>query len=416
MAIHPFFLLRLRERLAGVIESRPMSKRCKKQSTLGLALLISLLLIACTPSLNSDEFSTTSIAEEGALVTPSASPTLPAVEDQADASPTPLSLENPRPAVLNPLTGLYVEDAERLERRPILIKVTLYPRNNRPQWGLSSADIVYEHYTEGGLTRFSALFYGQEAEMVGPIRSARLVDIQLVRMYGALFAYGSADQRVLAQIDASEFAERAVREFPAGCPPLCRIDPTTQNHLVTDTRALQAFYQQQGVDLSVPDLTGMHFQQSSPEDGEEGLWLWVQYSEDDFHTWRYVAEEGEYQRFQESGEAPEEVIQLSDRLTDEPIRSANVVLLKVPHDYYARTPEIVDIQLYGEGDGFALRDGKLYPVRWIRPFPEGVLYLENPDGSSFAMKPGVTWFELVGVSSQVIEEGDGGWRVHFSPP
>lgn len=318
--------------------------------------------------------------------------------------------------MINPLTGLYVEDPERLERRPILIKVTLYPRNNRPQWGLSSADIVYEHYTEGGLTRFSALFYGQEVERVGPIRSARLVDIQLVRMYGALFAYGSADSRVLAQIDASEFVDRAVREFPAGCPPLCRIDPISQNHLVTDTRALQAFYQQQGVDLIAPDLTGMYFQESPREGGDEGARLWVQYSEDNFHAWRYVAEAGAYQRFQESGVAPGEVIPLTDRLTDEPILSANVVVLKVPHEYYARSPEIVDIQLYGEGEGLAFRDGKIYSVRWIRPFPEGILYLENPDGSSFAMKPGATWFELVGVSSQVVEEDVGSWQVQFSQP
>ena len=43
------------------------------------------------------------------------------------------------------------------------------PRNHRPKYGLSAADLVYEYYTEAGTTRFIALFYGQDAETVGPI-------------------------------------------------------------------------------------------------------------------------------------------------------------------------------------------------------------------------------------------------------
>lgn len=343
-----------------------------------------------------------------------AAPAISESDAGADRSPTP-EAENAE-GLLNPLTGQSVLDAERLERRPILVKVTLFPRNNRPQWGLSYADIVYEYYTEGGLSRFAALFYGEDAEIVGPIRSARLVDIQLVRMYAALFAYGSADYRVLEQIDESEFADRAVREFPAGCPPLCRIDPAGQNHLVTDTQALRAFYRDRGVDISAPNLSGMSFEDTPPEESEPGVRLGVAYSADDFHEWVYAPEVGLYRRFQESGGDSAEVVALTDRLTGEPIESANVVLLKVPHAYYAHTPEIVDIQLYGEGDALALRDGKAYDVRWIRPYPEGVLYLSLPDGAAYPFKPGTTWFELVGTSSSVMQEVQGYWTVTFDLP
>jgi hypothetical protein len=404
-----------------MLESHAMMQRCKKQSIV-LILFVAMILPLGLGACESDFAQLRSNpAEEnpqdlGVLLDGTASP-VPLSQELAPADDLGVSQEEINPGKeINPLTGQVVLNADRLKRRPILVKVTLFPRNNRPQWGLSHADIVYEHYTEGGLSRFSAVFYGQEAEIVGPIRSARFVDIQLVRMYGALFAYGSADQRVLEQIDSSEFAGRAIREFPAGCPPLCRVDPTVQNHLVTDTRALQDFYQAQGVDLSAPNLDGMTFEDSPPAGVQTGLHLQIEYSADNFHEWTYEAELGSYRRSQETGESADEVTLLTDQLTGEPIQSANVVLIKVPHELYARTPEIVEIQLYGEGEGLAMRDGVAYEVRWIRPYPEGVLYLTFPDGSAYPFKPGNTWFELVGISSEVVWEPGGLLRVTFGQP
>ena len=58
-------------------------------------------------------------------------------------------------AGVNPLTGLPVGDPTRLERRPLGIKITHFPREVRPfQWGLNTADLVYEYYLEFGMTRF----------------------------------------------------------------------------------------------------------------------------------------------------------------------------------------------------------------------------------------------------------------------
>jgi hypothetical protein len=395
-----------------------MINRCKKQSKILIVAGASLGLMACAPiatpmPLESIE-SNQDALESSEPVTDTSG--IESIESDADTEILSPEGGSSGEAVINPLTGQVVQNGDRLKRRPIIIKVTLYPRNNRPQWGLSQADIIYEHYTEGGLSRFSALYYGQEAEIVGPIRSARFVDIQLVRMYGAIFAYGSADYRVLEQIDSSEFADRAVREFPAGCPPLCRLDPTGQNHLVTDTNALQAFYVGRGIDLSTPNLEGMVFETLPPANGEAGKQITITYSEDNFHEWLYIPENSTYRRSQENGEESGRVIPLTDRTTGDPIETANVVLLMVPHDLYAQTPEIIDIQLYGEGKGLALRDGAAYEVQWIRPYPQGVLYLVFPDGTTYPFKPGSTWFELVGTSSQIEQSEDLIWRVTFDTP
>jgi len=100
------------------------------------------------------------------------------------------------PENINPLTGLPVNDSTILNRRPVAVKISNYPRETRPQWGLSEADHVFEYYHEGGLTRFHAIFYGTDVEEAGPIRSARFADEDLIRAYKSVFAFGSADYRV----------------------------------------------------------------------------------------------------------------------------------------------------------------------------------------------------------------------------
>lgn len=334
------------------------------------------------------------------------------VPPAATATPS----ETARTSARNPLTGVPLEDPARLVQRPILVKVSNFPRNNRPQWGLSLADIVFEHYAEGGLTRFSALFFGQEAETIGPIRSARFVDLELVQMYGAIFAYGSADFRVREAIAESNFAERAVTEYPARCPPMCRFDPSNLNHLITSTAGLREYLQDQGVVDQPVDLSGMEFDREPPPEGKPGVELEIHYSVGNFHIWHYEAEAGVYRRWQETGAGETEVELFSDRLTGEPVGPANVILVVVPHSYITPNPEFVRIELWGTGRAIAFRDGQAFEIRWVRPDGGGVLQFEMQDGSSFPLKPGSTWIELVNTSSEIVEQKPAGWWVRFHIP
>ena len=95
------------------------------------------------------------------------------------------------------------------------------PRESRPQWGLSRADIVYEYYIEYGDTRFAAVYYGNDSH-VGPIRSARHVDMQLVQMYKALFIFGGAYDELFELLLESDFAEHLIREGPNTAAALTR--------------------------------------------------------------------------------------------------------------------------------------------------------------------------------------------------
>lgn len=85
----------------------------------------------------------------------------------------------------------------------------------RPQSGLSAAGIVYEGIAEGGITRYLALFSGNDAAKIGPIRSARTYFVDLARGFGAYFAHIGGNYDALTQIksenilDLDQFANSA---------------------------------------------------------------------------------------------------------------------------------------------------------------------------------------------------------------
>jgi len=71
----------------------------------------------------------------------------------------------------------------------------------RPQTGLSHADIVYVLPVEGGLSRFLAIFSSDYPPLVGPVRSAREDDLQVLRQFGRpAFAYSGATPALLRYI------------------------------------------------------------------------------------------------------------------------------------------------------------------------------------------------------------------------
>jgi hypothetical protein len=320
------------------------------------------------------------------------------------------------PVGVNPLTGLQVASPALLDRRPLLIKVSNLPRNVRPQWGLSLADIVFEYYTEEGATRFAALFLGNDASTVGPIRSARFMDLHIIRGYKAVFAFGSAYDKVIERLYNAEFANRLVLEGPA--TPLKRYDPNGADNLVVSTSDLSAYITAQGIENGRQNLDGMSFNPTVSAGGQLVTQVFVRYSGVIYNRWDYDNATGKYLRYADTANdydnVKEQYAQLTDRLTGQPVAFDNLVVLFVTTDHYNISPEVVDIQFLGSGTAYAFRDGQGYPVTWQRN-SNSVVSLTNPDGTPFSFKPGTTWFEVMGASSIVQQTGQV-WRfVHRMP-
>jgi hypothetical protein len=376
------------------------------------------------------------VVTEIVVVVPTDTPVPPTPTVTTTASPTVTLTATPEfpaegygpdnfPAEVNPLTGVRVADGDLLDKRPVAIKVNIVPRNStRPPWGLTAADIVYEFYQNDGYTRFHAIYYGNEASLVGPIRSARFPDALLVPMYKSIFAYGSADARINQRFLDSEFGDRLVVEGGGRslCPatdeePLCRFDPNGYDFLLGGTDEIRASAVSNGVDNSRQDLEGMFFQMQTPSGGEPASEVTTRFSADSYNRWEYDAATGKYLRLQDNVYAngqEEEFAPLTDRDTEEQVTADNVVVIMAPHSYFRRPPsEIVEIQMTGSGTAYAFRDGQVYQVQWNIPTLSDVMYLTNPDGSDFPFNPGNTWIEVIGSFSEVTQPEDGAWRFDF---
>jgi hypothetical protein len=336
------------------------------------------------------------------------------------------------PPSVNPLTGQVVADPSLLDRRPLAVKISNYPRSVRPQSGLSRADTVYEYYLEKGITRFIGIFYGQDVEKAGPVRSARFFDEHIFQMYAAVFIFSGADDRILDHfmelekstlgrllLEHPEDLKQACR--PGKSVPLCRDRRLAgYNNLFTNTHAASESLTARGRDNQRPELSGLRFDRYVPVGGSSGAQVEFVYSSFSFNRWVYLPASGRYIRFQDvrdhsaaqgALDAP-----LLDSLTNEVIAADNVVALFVPHTHYLNTPttEIVKINLYGSGQAYLFRDGQAFPAGWVRP-ADGLFSLLTPTGNPLPLKPGVTFYQVIGQTSIIQQESDT-WLFEFRIP
>ena len=364
--------------------------------------------------------------------------------------PTPTSIPTSTPAPIpeaigpyefasniNPLTGLPVEDEANLNRRPIIVKVSNSPALVRPQSGIGQADLVWEHYTEAGVTRFSALFYSQAPERVGSIRSARLIDYELVSMYKAILAfsgasigvdkkiYGSevvndflcqeredleqcyveADAHAPGIVPASDFVDRAYKGVLYGRPTYYRDEeiPVPHNMFVS-LKDLWDLATDDGVNQR-PILTGMAFHSNPPPDSSgSGIYTQIRY-ETTLVEWHYEAESNRYYR--SSDGKPH-----YDATLDQQITADNVVIAYTGH-YLTDIVESgwgdnihwsVQNTVWPAGDAILFRDGLRYEGHWVRPTRSDLIGFRTYDGEILYLKPGNTWFQLVRLEDQMNPE------------
>jgi hypothetical protein len=398
-----------------------------------LCILIVLLFSGCTPpttpkpsveaiTSQPNQTEPSSLTESPAPPTDTPAPTAETQDPPAERTPLAYGPDQ-FPANVDPLTGQILGDAAILERRPVATKIQIFPRGQRPTWGLNDADIVFDFYQNNGLTRLHAIFYGQDAATVGPIRSARLLDVDLIKMYKSIFAFGGAEYRTRTRLFNADFADRLVVEGYNMCPPLCRVDPNGYNYLVANTAELSKYADQKGIDNSRQNLDGMSFSEIAP-DGTQASQVYVRFSISAYGRWDYDLANNRYLRFQDTSEAYDVASEVYDAFTDRDtgaqITADNVVVLVVPHQFaFGTSPgpgEVVDMRLNGSGKAYAFRDGRVYQVAWNRPENTSVISLAFPDGRLYPLKPGNTWFELIGQSSKVEQPSQDVWRFTFQIP
>lgn len=263
----------------------------------------------------------------------------------ASATPTPKPTPTATPAP-PPLAAPYLIQIENLNAA-------------RPQSGLSTADIVYEYETEGGISRFSALFFSTPTATIGPVRSARLATIKLIGIYNATLVYSGASDFVAATL--ADSGARAYNETSAQ-GALFRINSRSAPHnLYTDGAHFAPLAQQVGPHTTTYQLWNRTAIQSLPPGGTTETVFTVPVSASERPTYTYDLATGGYQRTE-----PDTGL-LTDQDTQAPWEAKNILVLPVS---VTQGPEIenppnsygLDFALVATGPAQLFVGGQMYPI------------------------------------------------------
>jgi hypothetical protein len=299
------------------------------------------------------------------------------------------------------LTGLPVSDPSLLERRPLAIKVQ-NATISRPQYGLPEADIVYEHLSEAGITRFTAIYLCQEVEKVGSTRSARFIDLEIPAMYETLFAFSGTSAGLYPKFLGADFYDREFC-YGWGLHPegfyrdreLREQGVPIEHTLFADPVRIWESADELGVNER-QELQAMHFSSEIPEGGQPASHVRIPYPHRDMIVdYRYDEDSGAYLRW--DGNMPH-----VDAATGEQISVTNVIVAYANHvdtDIYEDEPRrnhpSVQIQLWGTGPAVVFRDGQAFEGLWARPKREDMLVLRDATGQMpIPLKPGNIWVQL----------------------
>jgi hypothetical protein len=275
--------------------------------------------------------------------------------------------------------------------RPALaVKVENLPAA-RPQYGLAAADVVYEEPVEGGITRFIVIYQCHDAARVEPIRSGRLIDVDLVQQYGAhpLFAYSGAIPPVITKVDSSALIDVGTARAPFDT---YRRDSGryAPHNLASSTTALYAAGAALRAPLTPPPPVFTYGPLPAGATPAIGIHIGYQVSN---VTWTWQPRQGIWMRsYSDTG-----VATLGD---GGQIATTNVVVMKVilyPSPYVEdRTGAHENLLvLTGSGPAQVFRDGAVIDGTWKRPTLSQPTEFVDAAGHRIPLFPGQTWVELV---------------------
>jgi hypothetical protein len=283
-----------------------------------------------------------------------------------------------------PLTGV-PGDAAKLARPALIVKIDNAPKG-RPQAGINQADIVVEEGVEGGITRFATIFHSQDADSVGPVRSARTTDIYIASpLNHPLFAWSGSNADFVKLIRKAPLLDVGVDVKPAAY----RRQPGRPNpyNLFASFSGLFA-----GTQGSAPPPVFTYRAAGEAAAGDPATkthLLW----KDKVQTlvdWAWDAGSGTWKRT-ENGTPHVDA-------SGAQVAAKNVVIQLVTyHDtgYRDRSNTIVpEADLIGQGDVLVLTEGKVVRGHWKKEAADKLTAYTDASGQPIKLTPGQTWIEL----------------------
>ena len=271
-----------------------------------------------------------------------------------------------------------------------------------PQIGLEDADVVYIEQVEGGLTRLAAIFSSTIPVRIGPVRSARISDIDILSQYGRVaFAYSGAQRKLLPVIAAANLEDLGAQHESS---KIFTTDPTRNAPYAMVLRADLLMQKIVDENLQVDSAKSVGFVfGDNPEGGAPTQkvvvnWPAATYSAD----WsqkesRWLLTHNGRLNLADSG-----VVLGPTTLVIQMVKIS-------PSEYGDKFGGVTPLsETIGTGKAYVLRNGELFTTTWNRAFADSGTTFTLPDGSSMNFAPGQVWVALTDrepeFTSRVIEK------------
>lgn len=317
-------------------------------------------------------------AAVGVLLTGCARPT-------AMPAPTPSyspSYVAPDPVALAPLTGEAVAPGS-LAHAALAAKIDNHTAA-RPQVGLERTDLVFEELVEGGLTRYVAVWHSELPAEIGPVRSIRPMDPDIISPLGGIVAYSGGQQRFVSLMrDTGVY--NAIHGMPDTEDVMFRTrDKRSPHNVLVRAPELVAAHPEiaaPGQQFAfAPDLDAA----TASVEGEPVGNAVVRFSTSSEPSWRFDPATRSWVRSQRG--------ELDLDGAGAPLTAVNVVVVRVPISFGLGVPKT---ELIGGGEAWVLADGKAIAARWAKGSAGEQLRLVDLHGATVRLAPGNTWIELM---------------------
>jgi hypothetical protein len=361
--------------------------RRARRRLLGVGLVGALALVAGACGDDDDAAETTVPQTTEAPETTVAETTIPETTVAAPTTVAPTTLP-PAPTTTEaaiprmPLTGVPLEYGQVAPDRPALVvKIDNNPRA-RPQSGLNEADLVFEEVVEAG-TRFAVVFHSGDSNPVGPIRSGRTQDIDMLGgLNQPLFAWSGGNAIVTRAIADSDFIDLN----PNGHAGLYRRQGNNgkPHNFYSDTDKLFAAAGPEATGRPVPLFS--YFKPGEAPTGAPASRAEIKMDSDTV-VWDFDPTFGGYLR--STNGRPH-----NDGLNNQRVSTTNVVILETPYrpSYADRnSPEAITL---GGGRAWIVSGGVVREGSWLRTARTDGFALFDATGAAIPLLPGRTWIEL----------------------
>ncbi len=302
-----------------------------------------------------------------------------------------------------PLTGMrYVEgsaEALALASPSVACKID-NSYDARPQQGLNSTDVVFDEMVEGGLTRLVAIWHSTKPDAIGPVRSIRPMDPDIISPFGGIVCYSGGQQafvnamRATSVFNASETSEQGNGTFSRSkdrfAPHNVIVNAAKLASMHAELAAPQVMWDfapdlasasaVAGTGSAVSAVTSVKV--AYPD--ATALWTWSA------NTKAMAGEVGAWVRTQDGKSH-------IDKATGEQVRATNVVVLdvKIDRSYadhkYGNVPKTI---MVASGDAWVFTGGKQVEAKWQKSSQTGRIILTDGAGAAITLAPGNTWVEL----------------------